>query len=430
MKNLITVFSLLIVTSFCTSAQQRECLTVPVDSMRRANNPRLGTTESIESWVATNMRASGSRIHSNIYRIPVVVHIVHNGESVGEGANISFAQIQSQIEVLNEDFRRLEGTNGFNDDPNGADTGIEFYLAENDPDGNELSEPGVDRVYGGRAIWPTGVSQSIENQLKPTTIWDPERYFNVWTVNFGGFIGRNLLGYAQFPDMSGLAGLDENEGSALTDGIVVGYQYFGSSEKGDFSELRSPFDLGRTATHEVGHWLGLRHIWGDGDCLVDDFVSDTPRSSEPTNGCPSEDFVTCTEPMMYENFMDYSNDGCMNIFTQGQKERMIAVLENAPRRPSNLEQVVLHAVANELPILTVYPNPFSSNIKMDTQKLSQYTNVEIYNANGHLILSQDLQFEDGTTESIELPYMHKGIYFLTLIGDNSEEIQTVKIIKK
>lgn len=263
-----------------------------------------------------------------IYHIPVVVHVVHNGEPVGTGANILEAQVQSQIEVLNEDFRRISGTNGFN--PNGVDTQIEFYLATLDPEGNTLSEPGIHRYDGGLPIWPTGIFTSVDSQLKPATIWDPNRYFNIWTVNFGGFVGRNLLGYAQFPSNSGLPGLDENEGSADTDGIVVGYKYFGSSEKGNFPDLNPTYNLGRTTTHEVGHWLGLRHIWGDGNCAFDDFCDDTPLSDEPNYGC--ETHISCGTQDMIENYMDYTEDHCMSLFTQDQKDRMIQVLRNSIRR--------------------------------------------------------------------------------------------------
>lgn len=273
-----------------------------------------------------------------IYRIPVVVHVVHNGEAVGTGANISEAQVQSQIEVLNEDFRRIGGTNGVNPGGLGEDTRIEFFLAETGPDGQQLAEPGIDRVNGGREEWPKGpLRNPIETVLKPSTIWNPEEYFNIWTVNFGGFVSRNLLGYAQFPDQSGLPGLNADGGPDDTDGIVIGYKYFGSSEKSNFSSLIAPFDLGRTTTHEVGHWLGLRHIWGDGDCTADDFCADTPDASEPTYGCPVSK-STCGSEDLFENYMDYTDDGCMNVFTADQVERMHTVLQNSPQRK---EMVIL-----------------------------------------------------------------------------------------
>ena len=267
-----------------------------------------------------------------VMRIPVVVHVVHNGEPVGTGPNISRAQVVSQIDVLNEDFRRSPGSRGFNDHPDGVDTEIEFYLAELDPDGVPLEEPGIDRVDGGRAEWPKGLLRNpIETRLKPVTFWDPSRYFNIWTVNFGGFLSRDLLGYAQFPSESGLAGLSADGGLAETDGIVVGYKYFGSSDKGNFPQLFPPFDLGRSTTHEVGHWLGLRHIWGDGDCGVDDFCEDTPPAGGPNFGCPVE-ADSCGAIEMVENYMDYSDDACMNVFTADQKQRMRTVLEVSPRR--------------------------------------------------------------------------------------------------
>ena len=267
----------------------------------------------------------------NIKRIPVVVHIIHNGEPIGTGANINYAQVVSQIEVLNEDFRRKAGTNGFNTHSSGVDTEIEFYLATKDPDGNILSEPGVDRFNGRRASWPKGaIRNPIDVLIKPVTIWNPNEYFNIWTVNFGGFVSRNLLGYAQFPSNSNLRGLESDGGSAKTDGIVIGYKYFGSSEKGNFPDLIAPYDLGRTTTHEVGHWLGLRHIWGDGNCIADDYCKDTPRSAAPNNTCTAN--ISCKSADMIENYMDYTPDGCMNIFTDDQKRRMQTVLQNSPRR--------------------------------------------------------------------------------------------------
>ncbi|MEP2026820.1 MAG: zinc metalloprotease [Reichenbachiella sp.] len=265
-------------------------------------------------------------------KIPVIVHIIHNGEEIGEGPNITFEQVKSQIEVLNEDYRKKEYTNGFNINSVGADMEIMFFLAEYSPSGNKLAEAGIDRVNGGRQEWPKGILRNpIETTLKPATFWDPTKYLNIWTVNFGGFTGRDLLGYAQFPSNSGLAGLNSDGGLAETDGVVIGYKYFGSSQKGDFDYIFSPFNLGRTCTHEIGHWLGLRHIWGDGECDVDDYCYDTPNASEPSYGCLQNKY-SCRSYDMIENYMDYSDDACMNTFTIDQKSRITTVLNNSPRR--------------------------------------------------------------------------------------------------
>src|SRR5690606_24471928 len=145
----------------------------------------------------------------------------HNGEPVGTGPNISRAQILSQIAVLNEDYRRNGA--GFNNHPAGADVEIQFAMALVDPSGNPLAEPGIHRVNGGRAFWEDDV---INSSLKPNTIWDPNRYCNIWTVQFGGQ-ASGLLGYAQFPSLSSLPGFEQNMGPGQTDGVVIRWQSFG-----------------------------------------------------------------------------------------------------------------------------------------------------------------------------------------------------------
>ncbi len=406
------------------SGQSRECLTMGFDSIRRANTPGIGSLTDLENWLAGN-KTYNARIETKVYRIPVVVHVIHNGEQVGFGPNISYEQVLSQIEVLNEDFGREFGTNGFNDDPLGVDTGIEFYLAKYDPDGNLLDEPGIDRIDGGQDSWSIRIFQNqIENELKPETIWDPERYFNIWTVNFGGFVGRALLGYAQFPDMSGLNGLDENEGSALTDGVVVGYRYFGSSEKGNFPDLSAPYDLGRTTTHEVGHWLGLRHIWGDGDCSFDDYVEDTPLAAEATEGCP-ETLFSCGVESMIENYMDYTNDRCMNIFTAGQLDRMIMVLENSPRRVELVDPVLGFNSINTQ--LSVYPNPATKEIfiELDASAPLEFTVID---ATGQEIMSQQQNDPIKQRQKVIIEALEPGTYLL-LVKYLNAGTETIRFIK-
>jgi hypothetical protein len=303
----------------------RNCHTTQMEEKLQEKYPNRLSIQAFEKVMAQHMHTSANaRVNEQLYRIPTIVHVIHNGESLGEGANISEAQVLSQFDVLNDDFRKRGA--GANDDPVGADILVEFYPATFDEDGNLLDEPGINRVNGEESFWG---SQAIEEDLKPVTIWDPEKYFNIWVLQFGGDLD-GVLGYAQFPSMSGLDGLFEDEGAAETDGIVVGYQYFGTT-----GNVQAPFDGGRTTTHEVGHWLGLRHIWGDGGCEVDDYCADTPPAGEPNYECPDSD--TCPDddfPDMVENYMDYTNDACMNIFTQDQKDRIRMVLEVSPRRSS------------------------------------------------------------------------------------------------
>jgi PKD repeat protein len=304
---------------------QRTCTTMEVDSILRLKYPKLGTLDDFERELhrAIDEKRASGLMSDAVYRIPIIVHVVHNGEAVGVGSNISAAQVASQIAALNEDYRMKDGTPGHNNHPKGADVGIEFYLAQIGPDGHPLPEPGIDRVNGGRAVW---AKDDIQDLLKPRTQWDPEKYLNIWTVKFEESSG--LLGYAQFPNLANIPGLDPNMGNAKTDGVVINYRAFGRT-----GAAQAPFDGGRTATHEIGHFLGLRYIWGDGDCSVDDFCDDTPDAGQPNytcdasiNSCPDGDRD------MIENYMDYTNDRCMNIFTACQRERMRTVLERSPRR--------------------------------------------------------------------------------------------------
>lgn len=313
------------------------CATMEMDSISRVKFPQRGRLTDFEDALKSKIeelkrqKASG-RIMAGVVSIPIVVHIVHNGEAVGSGTNISLAQVQAQIEVLNEDFRKIAGTpGGSSNNPVAADIEIEFCLSPVGQNGEILDEPGIHRYNGGRSDWTL---EQIESQLKPITIWNANLFYNIWTVKFNA-ANANLIGYAQFPDQSGLSGLNVSGGPASTDGVVIRYQSFGSTDKGNFPVMVAPYNKGRTLSHETGHWLGLRHIWGDGAC-ADDFVADTPTQQGPSSGCPVGR-VSCGGLNMVENYMDYSDDACMNIFTQGQKTRMQAVIAISPRRKSLIE---------------------------------------------------------------------------------------------
>ena len=308
--------TLLVLAFFCTGvifAQQRDCSTMENLEYRKQLDPQLeARMQQIEDFTRQRIQEMGPQesITGNIITIPVVVHVIYNNAN----ENISAAQIQSQIDVMNEDFRR---TNADADNrwSQAADTEIQFCLATVDPNGNPTT--GITRKSSSTAAWGTNdaMKRSSSGGVNP---WDTSQYLNMWVCNIGG----GILGYAQFPG-----------GSSATDGVVMGPQYFGSSAKGSGFYLSAPFDLGRTTTHEVGHYLNLRHIWGDGNCNADDFVSDTPGSDGPNYGCDST-HVSCASTDMVQNYMDYSDDGCMNLYTAGQKARMRAILAAGGSRRS------------------------------------------------------------------------------------------------
>ncbi|MGB3776796.1 MAG: M43 family zinc metalloprotease [Tunicatimonas sp.] len=282
-----------------------------------------------EQWIQEKVQEKRARtaqqlVDGPVYQIPVVVHVVHLGEPVGEGRNISLEQIEDQMRILNEDFRR-QNPDTLNTQPLfrpvAADVGVEFVLARQAPNG--LPTNGVVRVAGPQDSY--SISEGAE--LGALSQWDPENYLNIWVASISG----GKLGFAQLPISDLLPGLESASFNSLTDGIVVDYLSFGS-----VGSLRDRYNGGRTATHEVGHYLGLRHVWGDGDCDADDFVEDTPPQDRSYSICPSGAAFSCDSPDMYDNYMDLTYDACMNLFSEGQAFRMRVVLENSPRRASLL----------------------------------------------------------------------------------------------
>ncbi len=340
-------FGILFLFSIFTSYSQNviRCYTNENHQELLQQHPELETNEQFEQWMQQQLiQNQASAIIGGVYYIPVVVHVIHNGEAVGTGTNVSFAAIQSQIDVLNEDFRKILGSNGWNTHPDGADTQIEFCLAQRRPDGSAFpaGEPGINRINRNtvgftappysQAYMNATIKTYTYNNNNPTATrgWDPAKYMNIWLANLSG----GLLGYAQFPQ-SPLGGMGCGNQAAATDGVVFLYNSIGKSTITGFA---GPYNEGRTATHEVGHWLGLRHIWGDGGCTVDDFCNDTPEAGAANYGCPTGTNSCTGAPDagvdMIENYMDYTDDLCMNIFTNDQKMRMRTVLENSPLRAS------------------------------------------------------------------------------------------------
>jgi hypothetical protein len=349
-----TVFGKKINPEFITPSGHIRCASIEYEQYLREQNPKMESREKFENWMAQKIKEQKSLQEvasqsGGIIYIPVVVHVIHNGDAYGVNENISDEQVESQITVMNQDFRKMTGTPGFNSNPVGADTQIEFVLAKVDPNGNPTN--GINRINLCQDSWSP---DDIDSNVKPNTIWDATQYMNMWSVNF---TDASLLGYAQFPESS-LAGLDIAAQSATTDGVVAGYKFFGSSAltTGAFQE---PFDRGRTMTHEVGHFLGLRHIWGDNSVCPTtntdtnkDFVEDTPAANGPNSGCVAGTDTCPTNPGndMIQNYMDYTDDTCMNIFTTGQKARITTVMNNSPRRSTlktSVKDVAIPLFAND-----------------------------------------------------------------------------------
>ena len=340
--------------SAITPSGHIRCISNEYEAYLAELNPKRATKEQFENWLAPliqeyKLQQQTSSQSGGIIYIPVVVHVIHNGDAYGTNENITDEQVQSQITVMTQDFRRMVGTPGYNTNSVGADTQIEFVLAKVDPNGNPTN--GINRVNLCQDSWST---TAINSTVKPSTIWDPTLYMNMWSVNF---TDGSLLGYAQFPDASGLPGLNTSGGAANTDGVVAGYRFFGSSDLAT-GNFQAPFDKGRTMTHEVGHYLGLRHIWGDGGCTVDDFCADTPVAGAANYGCPAGT-NSCTGTSypgndMIENYMDYTDDTCMNIFTQNQKDRMVVIMNNAARRASlktSTKDIAIPLFANDAEVI-------------------------------------------------------------------------------
>ena len=377
-----------------------------VDAYNCASNSLCANME-VELWNIPRQKIT----------IPVVVHVVHFGEPIGSGRNLSVAQINSQIAVLNTDFRRFNADiysvpaafRGLSADPL-----IEFCLAQQDELGNPTT--GITRHLGAVSSWD--ISQ-IESSVKPPTIWDRNKYLNLWTLEFGG-ADAGTLGFAQFPG-----------GAANTDGVVIQYNSFGNT-----GNVSPPYDLGRTATHEVGHWLNLRHIWGDEPaCAADDFVGDTPIQGTKSGGVPTFPFLDACSVnypgIMFYNYMDYSDDIVTSMFTYGQWARMDGALFG-PRISLQSSTGCISTIGikeNKLnSLFYISPNPSTGifNFKSDLSLLSKSFNLSIVNILGESLLEFTSEDVNQNGLEINLSEYTNGVYFAKITYEN--ESITKKLI--
>lgn len=311
MKNTFTLsltFFFVLILGIGDISAQRTCATLLHAQQLGAKNPKwyanyLNRENMISEWIKKHP-ATNTSLSSTVYTIPVVVHVLYDDPS----ENIPDSQIISQIAVLNEDFGRMNADTvntpaGFNV---AASTGFQFCLAQRDPDDNPTT--GIDRFQTTVFQFDMALDDVKYSAVGGVDAWDSDKYLNIWVCD----LDPAVLGYGEAPDVIHTASY----------GVVINYRNFGRG-----GSTVAPFNLGRTTTHEIGHCFDLDHIWGDGSgCLVDDNISDTPPQDVETIGCLSfPAFDACTPSgngIMFMNYMDYSDDSCMNMFTLGQGGRM------------------------------------------------------------------------------------------------------------
>lgn len=398
-----------------------------------------GIHEEYEAWITKQMQKDNAFANvkktNTVYTIPVVFHIIHSGQPVGTGFNISQAQVNSQVTILNQDYSKTNTNfSAWVTQPAfitaAADVQIQFCLATVKPDGSTLAEPGIDRVNAVARGWkappyqsPSGGSNLVEDTIKPDTSWDPTKYLNIWVVAFSD----GTLGYAQFPTVPSastptIGDMAGQGGAANTDGVAFDYRAVGNT-----GAAAAPYNLGRTASHEIGHFFGLYHPNGDVSC-GNDYCADTPTVDQLSGACPdtagkvvaSGCSASPSPPgRMYQDYMDYSDDACLAMFTNDQKSRMMACIQYCVRRTSLTTSnacATVNSVAensNHLRAVSVYPNPSSGEVTVgvEADNISDFT-ISILNTLGQVVYETRKEYTDGSKTSISLPGQPQGLYFV------------------
>ncbi len=385
---LAAVFATSLIANAQTPETIHRCSSTEYMKQLQENFPEeyAAIKQAEEAAAAYSASTTTYKTNGGVYTIPVVVHVVYKTAS----QNIDDDFIYSQIDILNEDYRRLnddadETPAAFEGDA--ADAQIEFCLAQQDEDG--IVTTGITRTETDITSWDlfTGAgADDYADNVKFTDEggedgWDRSSYLNIWVCN----LAPGLLGYATPPGAA-----------PFKDGVVISYKYFGNNSPGGV------YDKGRTATHEVGHWMGLYHIWGDDDfqpepqCSGSDLMADTPNQEDPTYGAPAfpklDDCAPTSPGIQFMNFMDYSDDGSMNMFTQDQVNKMRDILEST--RASILESPgcqpgvtgIQDILKKQLIQLTVSPNPSTGEFMFEVKNFeNEDVTIEIYNMTGELI---------------------------------------------
>jgi hypothetical protein len=415
MKHFVPLY-LVCCLSFQAVTAQRNCASHEYLQQQLQHDPLLAQRiAAIESFRGRDVILNGAEAPTPaVIKIPVVVHVLYNTPN----QNISDAQIKSQIDVLNKDFRRLNA-----DTVNtpamfkhlAADCQLQFELARIDPDGRATT--GITRKA--TSIMMYGLDDRIKFTNKGGfDAWDADRYLNIWVGNLAG----GLLGYAS------TLGCDKS-----IDGVAISPTAFGT-----MGTAGAPFNGGRTATHEIGHWLGLRHIWGDAYC-GDDHIDDTPPQRSATRKCPTGIIVTCdNNPYgnMYNNFMDFTDDACLNLFTAGQRNKMRQLFQPGGARHALLSSNGLTGTPITEPVrpieepvvlttnaVKVYPNPAITTITIEGKDGALVgKTVTIRNHLGQLALQAKITKGN---MPVNIQHLRDGMYFIRIEGSG----EVIKLLK-
>ena len=397
----LIVFSLVFIS--CFSQQEnvdRPCL---FDEITNSKKSLLEVEQRIQAKVQENRLTSNLKSSDTNRIIPIVVHIIHDGGV----ENISESQVQSQIDILNEDYGKLVGTNG---DGNGVDTKVRFCLARKDPNGKCTN--GIVRIQSSLTNHQT-YQRAL---LKELSFWDNTKYLNIYLVKS---INGNVGGYSSFPG-----------GPPDEDGVVVRHSLFGNTGTASSS-------LGRTTTHELGHWFGLYHTFNNGCgtdvCNDGDYVCDTPPQSSPSFNCNT--LNTCSNDVpdlndLKENYLNYTPDGCKDMFTEGQKERIQATLDTIRTQIWTLSNLISTGCDSN------YVAPSSCNVVADFVTLTPNICVgnSIYFMDKSLNNATSWQWffpggtpSSSTSQNPTVSYSSTGTYTVKLVVENSTGTDSLEI---
>lgn len=392
--------------------------------------------EQYANWIEKSRENAALR-DDEVYQVPVVFHVVYNTVE----QNLPDSVILSQLEVLNEDYRRLNANASETREefmPVAADVGIEFVLAELDPTGNPTN--GIVRVETERSGFELDLfSEEITlDEVKfaetgGSDAWNPDEYINVWICNIEASVFGQIFGMAYPPN--GAPNWPEEMLSSNPDaaGVVVHFTTVGRNNPYNDMDGVDGNDQGRTLVHEMGHYFGLRHTWGDappffGDgCAEDDGIADTPNCAAADNFMCNLSANTCVdEPVdfvdMIENYMDYSPDACMNLFTQEQADMMRFVLTEL--RPGLLNSNALSVTENDMnDHLLVFPNPARDQLTVQLRNGTPIERIQIYDQTGRIM--HDVESVQQTQTDLSLGNLSPGHYLVRVVAGGEAAVRSV-----